>query len=232
MTSRGMIALLARRWYLLLLGAALTMAGTYVTIQRPGVYWTGYNVVVLAPTEKYYDNQLVDAHHDMARVAGVFVREYNGTHPGLLTASSDTRLYGEGERSAVQVRMANQGSQWKPLYPVPVIDVEVVDSSPELVASRAQATLQQVDAIVRRYQDQAGVAPGWRIVALTSPTDPGISYHNGSRARAAAASGVLGVSLTLVGIWSVDQLLARRRRRTPAAPTAEPAPEAAREVAW
>src|SRR4051812_49189987 len=77
MTSRGMVALLARRWYLLLLGAVLTVTGTYVATHRAGVYWSGYSVVVLAPTEKYYDNSLVNAHYEMSRIAGVFVRQWN-----------------------------------------------------------------------------------------------------------------------------------------------------------
>ena len=214
MTSRGLIALLARRWYLLLLGAALTVAGTYAATHRPGVYWAGYSVVVLAPTERYYDNSLVNAPYELSPITGVFVRQYTGAHPGLRTVSSETRLYGEGERSAVRVRMVNQGSQWKPLYAAPVIDVQVVDPSPQVVAARSAETLDQLQHLVQDYQDQAGVKASARITALPS-ADAGITYHNGSRMRAAAASGVLGVSLTLLGIWWIDGLLARRRRPTP-----------------
>jgi hypothetical protein len=219
-TTRGMIALLTRRWYLLLLGAVLTVGGTYVATHRAGVYWAGYSVVVLAPTQKYYDNSLVNAPYEMPEIAGVFVRQYNGAHPGLRTVTSDTRLYGEGERSAVKVRMVNDGSQWKPLYPVPVIDVQVVDPSSQVVAARSAETLDQLQHLVQEYQDQAGVKPSARITALPS-ADGGITYHDGSAMRAAGASGVLGVSLTLLSIWWVDALLARRRRTASATTTEE-----------
>ncbi|SDU84299.1 hypothetical protein SAMN04488544_0817 [Microlunatus sagamiharensis] len=219
MTSRGLVALLVRRWYLLLLGAVLTVAGTYAATHRAGVYWAGYSVVVLAPTQKYYDNSLVNAPYEMPQIAGVFVRQYNGAHPGLRTVSSDTRLYGEGERSAVRVRMVNDGSQWKPLYPVPVIDVQVVDPSPQVVAARSAETLARLEQLVQDYQDQADVKQSWRITTLPS-SDAGITYHNGSTMRAAAATGALGISLSLTGIWWIDRLLLRRRRSASAAPRA------------
>lgn len=230
MTSRGLIAVLLRRWYLLLLGAALTLGATWVTTHRPGVYWTGYELVVLAPKEQFYANQLETAHYEMSPIAGMFVRLWNGAHPGLLTASSDTRLYGIGERSAVEVRMSNQGSQWKPLYPVPVIDVEVVGPSAQVVADRSAAVRQQLEALVSARQRGVGVKQRWRIVTLASPQEPTISYHGGSKVRAAGATGILGVSLTFVGIWATDSLLRRPRRPVP--PPAGLADEAPQAGGW
>lgn len=229
MTSRGLAAVLLRRWYLVLLGAVLTVAGTYATTHRPGVYWTGYEVVLLAPSERYYVNKLEDPHYELAPLAGVFVRQWNESHPGLLTASAETRLYGEGERSAVQVRMSNQGSQWKPLYPSPAIDVQVVDTSPELVAERSAETLAQIEDLLRTTQDAAGVSAAWRIVPLQSPSAPDVSYHGGSRVRAAGASGVLGVSITFAGVWWLDR---RLRRRQPSTAALAPADTRAEVPSW
>src|SRR4029453_4655089 len=45
-----------RRWYRMLLGAAITVGALYLTTHRPGVYWTQFDVVVLAPVDSSYPN--------------------------------------------------------------------------------------------------------------------------------------------------------------------------------
>src|SRR6186713_778862 len=108
MTARELLRLVIRRWYLMLVGAVLTVAALYVATHRPGVYWTQFNVVVLAPVYEYYPNNLADPHYALGPTAGVLVTDWNGEHRPLLTASSDTTLFGEGKRQGIEIRMPNE----------------------------------------------------------------------------------------------------------------------------
>jgi uncharacterized membrane protein len=224
MTSRELLSLVLRRWYLMLVGAVVSVAVLHGVVQRPGVYWTGFNVVVLAPTEAFYPNKLENPHYEMSPVAGVLVREWNGAHPPLLTASSDTSLYGEGRRSGVQVRMVNQGSQWRPLFPVPVIDIQVVGARPEVVAAEARRVRTEVEELLRRRQDAGLVPDTARMVTITSPPQPTVTYHAGSRVRSAGATGLLGAVGTTVAVYWLERLRAWRRRRVAAARPRAPRP--------
>lgn len=214
MTSRDLLGLVLRRWYLMLLGAAVSVAALHGVLHRPGVYWVGFNVVALAPTEVYYPNKLENPHYELSPIAGVVVREWNGAHPALLTASSDTSLYGEGLRSAVQVRMVNQGSQWRPLFPVPVIDIQVVGSSPDAVAAEAERVTDEVTSLLNQRQQAGRVPATARIDVLTSPAHPTVTYHAGSRVRSAAATALLGAVGTTVGVIWFERLLIWRRQRS------------------
>ena len=53
MTSRELLGLLLRRWYFVLLGAAISVLALYLATNRPGVYWTQVDVVLLAPVESH-----------------------------------------------------------------------------------------------------------------------------------------------------------------------------------
>ena len=58
MTSRDLLRLVLRRWYLMLLGALLTVGAVYSGARQPGVYFTSYNVVLLPPSSKLSPNTI------------------------------------------------------------------------------------------------------------------------------------------------------------------------------
>ena len=211
MTSRELLSLILRRWYLVLLGAVLCFAALHLTVQRPGVYWTSFQVIVLAPTYEEYPNQLEDPHFALAPMAGVLVSDWNGSERGLLTASGDTTLFGEGLRQGVRVRMPNQGSQWRPLYTSPIIDVQVVDRDPRVVEESAHRVYTELTALLQRRQDGLGIRPSIRMATLMSPAAPNIEYVAGSRTRAVGAAGIAGVALTGLAIYWIERLVVWRR---------------------
>ncbi|WP_344243729.1 hypothetical protein [Microlunatus panaciterrae] len=204
---RELIRLLFRRWYFVLLGAALTMTALYQATHQPGVYATQFNVVLLAPNEQYYPNKLEDPHHALAPLAGVLASDWNGTNTPLFTASGDTTLFGEGRRRGVQVRVPNQGTQWQPQYFTPSINVQVVDSAPEAVELTAHQVATELSSLLRQRQDAAGVRPSMRVTTLASPAEPSVAYISGSRARAAMATGLAGAALTIIAICWFERLL-------------------------
>lgn len=211
MTSKGLISLLLRRWYLVLVGAAITLGVAATTTDPAGVYWTQFHVVLLPPTYEEFPNELEDSPYSLSPLAGVVVAEYNGTNPSLLTSSSDTTIYGMGDRKGVMVRMPNQGNQWFPTYSSPNIDVQVADSSPERVVAQSKQVTADLQTILNRLQRSVGVAPSARVSMIASATEPAIDHVSGSRTRALGALAVVGAALTVISIYWLERLRIRRR---------------------
>lgn len=214
MTSRGLLTLLVRRWYLVILGLSVTLAVLWPVTHRPGVYWTQVNVVVLPPTYEYFPNKLEDPQYSLAALAGVIVSDYNGQHQPLLMGSADTTLYGEGRSTGAEVRIPNLGNQWKPAYPNATIDVQVVDRDAQVVTDEVDSIVGELKALLANRQDQLGVPPSLRASIITSPTQPSVYYITGSRSRALGAGALVGLGLTVAGVYWVERLLVWRRVRS------------------
>lgn len=213
MTSRELLRLMLKRWYVILLGGAITLAVIWPVVHRPGVYWTQFSVMLLPPTYEYFPNQLENPQYSLAALAGVIVTDLNGQHQPLLTASSDTTLFGEGQRSGTQVRLPNQGNQWTPLYLSSSIDVQVVDSDPETVELKAQQTTAELSDLLSKRQDALGVMSTMKATMIASPTDPSVYYISGSRFRAAGAVGFVGMLLTIAPVYWLERWQVRRRSK-------------------
>jgi hypothetical protein len=213
MTSRELLSLMLRRWYIVLLGATITVGALYQVTHRAGVYWSQISVVVLGPVDKYYPNNLASPDWALIPMAGVLVADWNGVDRPLLTASDKTTLFGEGERKGIQVRMPNGGSQWQPLYRSSSIDVQVVDSNPDTVAQEVRRVSAELDKMLQRRQDAIGVPQKLRMTTMVSPTNPTIQYVSGSRTRAALATGVVGAALTTIAVYLSERWLIWKRSR-------------------
>ena len=215
MTSRELLRLVLRRWYVMLLGAAISVGALYLITQRPDIYWTHFNVVVLAPLDKDdYPNKLENAHDQLAPMAGLLVADWNGVDRPLLMASDETTLFGETQRKGIQVRVPNEGSQWAPRYFSPNIHVQVVDSNPDTVAQEARRVSVELNALLQKRQDALGIQPAMRMTTMVSPADPTIEYVSGSRARAALATGLVGAALTLIAVYWTERWLVWNRSRS------------------
>ena len=210
MTAYAFIGVIVRRWYVVLLGACLTVLAVHAVAHRPGVYFTEYSFHLLAPLERYYPNQLTDPHYALGPMAGVIVREWNGADEPLETAG-DTTLVGEGRLRGVSVRVPNLGTQFQPIHSGTTIDVQVVGPDRQQVSDEAAQVRQELDAILRRRQDEAHIAPTMRITTTQAPEVPDVAYVGGSTIRAVGATGLVGVGLTGFAVFYVDRLLVRRR---------------------
>ena len=68
----------------------------------------------------------------------------------LVIATGDTTLFGEGERHGVEVRVPNQGDQWRPLYFSPPISMSRSwNSNAETVAQEASRVTAELDGALR-----------------------------------------------------------------------------------
>lgn len=235
MTTTELLRILLRRWYLVLVGAVLSLGLLYTATHQQAVYWTQYNLLLLQPVGADHTNYLSNPKHALYPLAGVVVRDFNAGSNQPLLASPDTTLVGQGMRSGVQVRLPNQGSQWQPTFQANYLDVQVVDASPEAVLAQTEAVRVKVSQLLKARQEPANVVPGMQVTGIANTDDPVIYQVGGNRMRAAAAVAIAGAATTLFGVVLFDRWWLLRRRRRPAArpssseassevPTTTPAP--------
>jgi hypothetical protein len=222
MTARDLIAAALRRWYVVLLGAVLTVGALYVVTKQAPVYWTQYNILLVGPSGAQKTTVLDDPVYGLQPLVGVLATDFNDGAPPLLTGDVAATIVGEGYREGVQVRTPNLGTQWRPLFPANYLDVQVAASSPEEVLATARATSLRVSVLLEELQDEMGAPLNLRARAVPSSKYPTVIPVSGSRSRARAATGLSGMAVTLA------VLLALERRRPSRRPAPAPAPAPSR----
>jgi hypothetical protein len=222
MTARDLIAAALRRWYVVLLGAVLTVGALYVVTKQAPVYWTQYNILLVGPSGAQKTTVLDDPVYGLQPLVGVLATDFNDGAPPLLTGDVAATIVGEGYREGVQVRTPNLGTQWRPLFPANYLDVQVAASSPEEVLATARATSLRVSVLLEELQDEMGAPLNLRARAVPSSKYPTVIPVSGSRSRALAATGLSGLAVTLA------VLLALERRRPSRRPAPAPAPAPSR----
>ncbi|MFC7724017.1 hypothetical protein ACFQW6_02790 [Nocardioides sp. GCM10028917] len=214
MTTRDLIRAMLQRWYVMVLGAVISLGFVYVSTHQPTVYWTQFNVVLLGPTDPEFPNYLEDPHLTLHPMVGLVADHVNGGARSMMTASTDTSMVGQGIQSGIQVRVPNLGSQHRGDFSANYLDIQVAGPTPEGVTADARIAVEMVEASLDSMQDDLGIEPRSRIRSIASTSDATIYPVRGNRVRAAAASGVSGAAMTVVLVcW-----LERRRNRRVSAP--------------
>lgn len=228
MTARDLLAAALRRWYVVVLGAALTV-GAFAVVQRQApVFFTQYNIVIVGPSGEEHSNVLEHPRYGLQPLVGVISTDLNEGHPPLLTGDVDATMVGMGERAGVQVRVPNLGTQWRPLFSANYLDVQVAAATPEEVQALATETSARVAELLEQRQDELGVPTNLRALAVPSSEDPIVYPMAGSRSRALAATGLTGVALTAAIVFWLERW--RPRRRPAPAPGAAPVAAAGRRA--
>lgn len=222
MTARDFLAAALRRWYVVVLGAALTL-GAFTVVQRQApVFFTQYNIVVVGPSGTEEDNNVLEnPRYGLQPLVGVISTDLNEGHPPLLTGDVDATMVGMGAREGVQVRVPNLGTQWRPLFSANYLDVQVAARTPEDVEVLAAQTSARVADLLEQRQDELGVPANLRARAVPSSEDPIVYPMAGSRSRALGATGLTGIALTAALVFWLERW--RPRRRPAAAPGSVPA---------
>lgn len=217
MTSGDLLRAALRRWYVMLLGAAVSLGLVYFSVQQTTVYWSQFNVLLLGPKNPEFPNYLEDPRYALYPIVGLVVDDVNAAlndgDPATITASTETNMVGLGTMSGVQVRVPNLGTQWRRVTSANWIDVQVAGPTPEEVTRQSGVALDEIAASLRDRQDELGVVPGMRVTSTAATDDPTVYPIRGSRMRAAAATGMSGAAATVALVYWLE----RRRRREPAA---------------
>ncbi|WP_416954178.1 hypothetical protein ACNKF0_17725 [Nocardioides sp. T5] len=221
MTARDLLAAALRRWYVVVLGAALTV-GAFAVVQRQApVFFTQYNIVLVGP-QGVRDGSLLDNPlYGLQPMAGVVANDINAGHGPLLTGDVAATIVGMGQRDGVQVRVPNLGTQWRPAFPAHHLDVQVAGPDAKTVQDAARETVNRVEQVLAERQDERAVHPQLRVHAVPSSADPIVYPVAGSRSRALGATGLTGIALTAVAVFWLERR--RPRRRAAEGPASVPA---------
>ncbi len=221
MTSSDLLRAALRRWYVVLVGAVISLGFVFVATHQPTVYWTQFNVLLIGPKNPEFPNYLEDPRYTLYPIVGLVVTDVNGGRPGMLTASTETNMVGQGIDDGVQVRVPNLGTQFRRDMSASYLDVQVAAPTPEQVSERFASTLEEIRGSLRERQDELGVVPGMRVSATPATDDPTIYAIGGNRMRAAGASGISGAAATFALVYWLER---RRTRRLAARAEAAAAP--------
>jgi hypothetical protein len=213
MTFWRFAAIVRRRWIVAVLGLLATLAGSYLAVSRPGVYYEEATVVFIAPQTVGSPAAFQLGTSSLVSSAGLVGRQVDRESGGPLALSPKASIVDMGTRDGVWVRLPNEGGQWRTNFDREELDVQAVGETPAGVHATMTGTLQRIKTALRQGQLAAG-APrdGLITVAVTPQTIP-VIYRRGSTARAGAASLGLGAGLTAVFVVLLDRVATRSRRR-------------------
>jgi hypothetical protein len=184
-----------RRWIALALVVLATGLAVVNVQLTPGVYWARTEVVLLGPPNQVRPNKLDSNSAGLIATAGLIEREMRATRTSIPATSNEVTLVDQGVYDGEQVRMPNYGGQWATNFDQPVIDLQASAASPQVVRDRMLGMIAQAQAILRRRQDEAHVAPANRISIALSPAQIRVNYSAGAKPRAQAVLLLVGALL-------------------------------------
>lgn len=216
LTAHEFLYALRRRWYVLVLGCLAT-AGLYLSAtSSPDVYASRVSLLLLSPqppAQPDTPNNVLQQPSPVG-IAAVAVMQANGTPLRVMASSPDIPLYGQGVTDGSAITMRSVGNQWSPSAPVPLITIEAVGSSADVVAARIEADASRVRASIRSIENLLGVRPADRVLVTQSPSHPAVAAIPKSNTRALLGSGLIGIGLTAWAVASLELWLRRRRGST------------------
>lgn len=214
MTLSQLVRALARRWYVLLLGAILTAAAATVAVHATGVYTARTAITLSAPADwRVAGNAFTDSAASLVGFAKLVEQSLPSVQTGQLFSAADTPLYGSGIRDGAVVYVPTYGGQWAPNYNRPTLFIDVVAPRAADVDRRVRALTEEIALTMDRLQDEQGVADDQRVQWSASPTAPGVTYIGPNRMRALSGIGALGLGASIVTALAVDTALRRRAAR-------------------
>lgn len=212
MTSRRFLQLARRFWVVVLLG--FVTAGTMALATTPEtVFWVTQPLTVVQPQTMQKVTTLEDLPPTVVPAAMVLMQLVNGQTASLRSNSADATLYGEGRRDAVTARLRDFGGQWGVAIPDPIIDIQVVGSSPKEVVAKLGAKTDRLNATLSALQTRLHVNPSQRLVIQPPRVAPTVVEVSGSKTRARAATVLIVLLATGTVIFAFDRLPSGRTRR-------------------
>jgi hypothetical protein len=197
-----------RHWRILLAGLLLTSATALFVASQEGVYWAQSDVRFHAPISPKNPNSLSSTSDSLISMGALIEREINGGSGIRPTSSSTITLVDEGVRDGHLIRLPSTGGQWAYNFSRPVLDVQAVASTPELVRARMRDLQAQIQSALNRRQTEAVVNQFNQISLQFSPVAIEVHFSGPRTGRAVGATVGLGIAVSL----AVTAVVYRRRR--------------------
>jgi hypothetical protein len=215
MTSATLLRLMARRWWVILIGLSLT-AGAFVGLHHDGgAYATDATVIFVAPGDRGVGEVSDGYLGSLVDFAAVIEREF---HDGRQSdrLAENASLYGAGVTQGYRVLLVNSGSQWETSFAKPALAISVVGPSARWVVSTLHAVTTRIVTLAAAQQSNAGADAEHTITTETVPAVAPVRYlasSRGTQARAMIALTVVGLGLSVATAVATDRGLARARLR-------------------
>lgn len=210
MTSADVVAILLRRWYIVIAGLALTAGAIFAFAERPGVYSTQADVLFLAPKSANNPNPIEVSSESLIATAGLvshIIGDRRATPP---TASSEVTLTGKGVRKGYSIRLPNSGGQWVNSFDRPVLDVQVAGPSEAWVRATLAQQILAIDNALGSLQRNDGIAQENLISTSLTPQVAKVVYSRGDPKRAITAILILGTTLTVLAAVGFEFIALKR----------------------
>lgn len=205
MTVSDLVRALRRRWYVVLVGVLVTMAGGYHLVSNRGEYVSAVGIYFFRPPSVNNANRYL-SDDDV-----VSVTEVVGVAANSSAARAELRKAGvEGHYT---LEIFNAGNQFVVIHDRALLDLSVRGSSEAAVRRTMALVIDRVDIELRRTQTEAGADPKTWVVTQNTPSDPVVFQGRGSGMRAMAGILILGGALTTTAAVLVDDLARRRTAR-------------------
>lgn len=203
---------LIRRWYVVLIGIAVTVAATKWSTPEV-VYWAEVTVTVVQPSQPREPKTLENVSSDPVAAATMLVEMVNRGHPTMRSVSPDATLYGEGKRETVQAALRDEGGQWASRVQEPIIQVQAVSHDPNRVRSQLSEQTGAVRGYLEELQDTLAVASPQRLTLTVEPEDAAVGAVTGSGSRAMGVTLIVGLGLTLIFTYWFELCMKKLRQR-------------------
>lgn len=201
-------------WPVVLVGVLLTAVAGYAAISDDGVHYTRTELVFLAPRSPSWPNAVQAQSDSIIVTAGAVARTVAGPAELPKFASPDVTLLGTGVREGWSLRLPDTGGQWASNFATQRLVLEVVGATREGVAARQQELIQEVDSALHAVQADQGADPAGHITMRPTSDSTVIFHVEGSRARAAGMTALLGMGSTIALVVLLER--PRRWRGRPA----------------
>lgn len=213
MSIREFLRAIVRRWPIVLIGALVTAAAALAVLREDGTYWTRSELVFMAPSSALFPNSLQTRSEDLIITAGLVGKLVTGPDRTLKFSSTDVSIIGTPHDADYWLRLPDTGGQWATNFGDQLLLLDVVGDSPQAVEDLHDDVVAQVRAELDGIQREQGVAAVNEITMQVSPETIVVHHVEGSRIRALAITGVIGVAVTGAAVVLLE-LRASRRRET------------------
>lgn len=199
MTVWDLVSVAIQRWIVTLSCLLLTGLAIFWAVSVPPVYLAHVRVVLLRPASVGL-NAYTNTSQSLVDLAGVVARGIQGGAGSVQTVSEGVTLAGKGVHTGYSVSQPNAGGQWQYSFDQPVLDLQAVDASRPAVEEQILRALAEVEATLKRIQDDQGVAAEDRVRMTLNPSAPQFSDENGSHVRAISATALAGALVTFAAL--------------------------------
>ncbi|WP_199828544.1 hypothetical protein [Streptomyces sp. WM6372] len=196
---------LRRRWYVLVLVAALAAAGAVQVLRPTQTYVSSAIVVLKPPVTGSQPNQLANLQPPLAAVSYAAVQR-------LESPAGAAELRAAGVDGTYRLMPRNSGTSVTPRYLIPSLQVQAEHTDP---AAANLAVLKVVEAYTKRITAMQAEQqiPEKARMSVTLLVPPTAVAQTGTKSRALAGTALLaGVCGVAAALWS-DRLVTRRNRR-------------------